>query len=976
MENLEEMNQNIETLQMSLNSMSHNVAFVREELTKLDKTQKLSINFNDCHVAVSRNGGLMAVCKKRGFLDITKGSLLNNFVIIMHQNAQVRYQIPFEAFTADYRKSFFVCFDFNEDEQLYGICNDGNIYKFSTLTCSASRKLRSQIFEGDNIDRAVLFQKGYVALTCSGIFYYVPNIKDSKPEELFPMGHLLKFRNDIPFVVLPASKSKSRKIELIFTNDEGDGVVDVAMKEEGNFGVVPSADGKNLVIKDVSKLVADKLEDYTMTAGANPNENKAGSMGKIDAIAVSPSYSQIAFYNKSTQTVYLFSAKLDENLGRYPRVQAQFKVDESFSQHDVAEQKSVLIDFAPGTQFLFCGEDAVAIIGKRFIFVVNSCNHTLVYKITEHGEIDAMNGMVFCKGVSEVDGLRFVTNDAVAMVRRVPNEVIDVVSLYSSSAAKKLLAAFESAVRRQEACADKVRAIGDALPRAITVLQLAAAHLFWTKADKEPLNKDLQLFFLKASQYGKNFVHKEDFNFDKFVETCKDLRIINNLRNSPDKPRFVTYGEYKSMTCKQLVKRVLRMHHFQMAHEICEYVGYPLKKVYKKYAFSCIKKLESKLPSREQSAYEKLMEIIRPIDNVSYTKLAKKAFKYEHKTLGNLFLNQEKSLLTKIPEYVKQNNFDSAIIDSLETLDSNVLVNILERAFKNMKNEDFVKLVVRHPKITAATIDFLKKNDREDVLGKYLVAQKNYEEIFFITLEKFFKVKSAQEREVFLKLAKTYLKHLESNKEFDHKFYKGYVDSLEKALKFNAEVVKSDIMKEQNLSSAFASSQGKEDLAQVLEVSPFKFSIVDWMKFGIKNERFPFMKKLSEGFEFTPKKLTLLRMKCYAEMKKGAAIENLLKEPVKKLGISYINAAEILYEIADYKRAADALKLEKESEHADYKLELLNSMEKYEDALEHIISDKKNDNKAYQVNFILNKKPQLQRKVEELCHKYKVNLNK
>jgi hypothetical protein len=36
---------------------------------------------------------------------------------------------------------------------------------------------------------------------------------------------------------------------------------------------------------------------------------------------------------------------------------------------------------------------------------------------------------------------------------------------------------------------------------------------------------------IKAAQYGKSFVQKGDFNYEKYVERCRDLRIIYSLRN-------------------------------------------------------------------------------------------------------------------------------------------------------------------------------------------------------------------------------------------------------------------------------------------------------------------------------------------------------------------------------------------------------------------------------------------------------------
>ena len=86
------------------------------------------------------------------------------------------------------------------------------------------------------------------------------------------------------------------------------------------------------------------------------------------------------------------------------------------------------------------------------------------------------------------------------------------------------------------------------LSDSIFILLNAAANIFWIEDESDNRRKEAQLNLLKASQLGKIFVDvEEEFNYDKFVEICKDLRIINNLRNCKESPIFITYKEYKSI---------------------------------------------------------------------------------------------------------------------------------------------------------------------------------------------------------------------------------------------------------------------------------------------------------------------------------------------------------------------------------------------------------------------------------------------
>ena len=97
-------------------------------------------------------------------------------------------------------------------------------------------------------------------------------------------------------------------------------------------------------------------------------------------MAMSPSKNQIALYNKDMNVVYFFHSSLDANLDKYPRMSAMYQINEKDLQRNREEQTEILKGY-PG-QFVFCGEDAVCLSGKRFVFVINVKNKTIVYKIS------------------------------------------------------------------------------------------------------------------------------------------------------------------------------------------------------------------------------------------------------------------------------------------------------------------------------------------------------------------------------------------------------------------------------------------------------------------------------------------------------------------------------------------------------------------------------------------------------------------
>ena len=111
----------------------NSVTYTNEKIVELNKSEKLVLKYNFLHVAISRNGGLIALCKQKDYFDQTK-SRINNSIIILHQDATTRYFIPIEW---DYSKRYVVNLEFNEKEQLFAFCSDGTIYKLDILTQKA-----------------------------------------------------------------------------------------------------------------------------------------------------------------------------------------------------------------------------------------------------------------------------------------------------------------------------------------------------------------------------------------------------------------------------------------------------------------------------------------------------------------------------------------------------------------------------------------------------------------------------------------------------------------------------------------------------------------------------------------------------------------------------------------------------------------------------------------------------------------------
>ncbi len=961
----------LENISVNFDKMKDDNFYMREQLYEFKEEDKVYINFKECHVAICPNGGLIAICKKKGYLDTTKNTKINNYIIVMYQTSKKKYLIPIDW---SYKTKYFILFDFNEKEQLYGICNDGTIYKIDILTQKAVEKITSNLFLRENIEKAKLYEEGFIALTKEGNFYYVNDIKNPTPQLIFQMKSLLRFSNDVDFLIIPQEFSKSKKNELLITNEKKLGVIHVEINEDAIYTMVPyDEDMNNLIYQGISVIKKDKLEpcfidDAIIKGDDNTLEKKeqkkaymAGNLRCIASLAISPSKKNIAFYD-TRGIVFFFSSTLDLNLEKNPRKCVEIKKNDDLSVEEIREQEMVL-NFGEGFQFLFCGEDAVILAGLRSIIIVHKDSTSITYRITDSLQNIALKGMLFCKCISEIDGVRYLTNDGIYLISQVNKDLADICSTFTSNYSKQLVQAYQYYLEKAVNSEKSLREIEDHLIKAIMSVEIAAANIFWVDDPNDNEKKEVQLFVLKAAQYGKVFVQKDEFNFDKFLEICKDIRCVNNLRNSKS-ARLITYNEYKSLEPKDLVKKLMRNLNFEMAFELCNYLDYNYKKVYQRYAIAKIKKLSDKAKEEEEEVlYRLLFEKLRTVPKISFIKLAKKAFKYHKKTLGMRFLENEKSDLSKIPQYIELMQWKKALEISENLFDANIINTVLHKIYKKEGIDNFITIVSYHPKIKTSVIQFLKNNE-DDKIEKYLTKMKNPEELFFYYLEQYFQKKSLSERKKLISLARNQLLSIDNtvNPNFEYKFYKNYLETLENNINVKIE------------------AKNKKAITEVDDYLSFDISIYDLYRTIVKKIRdnnYSIIESLNKNIGFSNEGMTIMKLLAFGDNERVSEIKLYIennKNNVRKCGLTNLNVAEIFFKYKAKDKVVEFVKLINEPEYINYKISMLEYINAFEAELEIIISDKNIENKKCLIDGIIKRKPDLLKKVDEFCEKYKVTL--
>jgi hypothetical protein len=112
------------------------------------------------------------------------------------------------------------------------------------------------------------------------------------------------------------------------------------------------------------------------------------------------------------------------------------------------------------------------------------------------------NPYIYCYGISEVDGIRIMTQEEIILIRTIPEDIKPIFDVFGSGPStpeKQLLSSYEKFVAKDPFSDDELREIKKNLPKAIFNLVKASGFLYWIDNDQETYEKkELQSFFFES----------------------------------------------------------------------------------------------------------------------------------------------------------------------------------------------------------------------------------------------------------------------------------------------------------------------------------------------------------------------------------------------------------------------------------------------------------------------------------------------
>eukprot|EP01122_Echinamoeba_exundans_P014185 TRINITY_DN6375_c0_g1_i2.p1 TRINITY_DN6375_c0_g1~~TRINITY_DN6375_c0_g1_i2.p1 ORF type:complete len:830 (+),score=168.25 TRINITY_DN6375_c0_g1_i2:36-2525(+) len=428
------------------------------------------------------------------------------------------------------------------------------------------------------------------------------------------------------------------------------------------------------------QVLVGTVSGTILTVDANQVQDMLAPNGPFLAISVAPTGKLLACFTK-TGSVWVVSADFAQNL-------SSFETGLNF----------------PPYQFAWCGIDAVVAVWGAgedwFLFAIGPFANFLKYTYREPLTL-----------VPEPDGIRIVSGKKCELLQRVPTATEAIFRAGADTPGATLYAAFEAYEKNDPQSDEKIRAIAEDLGVAIDQTIDAASHEF------DPIR---QRSLLKAASLGKAF--KDFYMADHFVEVCKNLRILNQLRDFRlGMP--LTYPQFKLLGPELLVERLVGRHQHLLAFQVCEYLGLKTDKVLIHWACTKVRVKGPGLPDDDmalRSFVSTIANKLQAVPGISYAEIAWAAYEQAQKPkLATLLLDFEPRAQEQVPMLIRMRQAERALEKAIQSGDTDLVHLVILHLRRDKSREQFFDIISKHEVALSLYIRYCKEQDMDKLRELY-----------------------------------------------------------------------------------------------------------------------------------------------------------------------------------------------------------------------------------------------------------------
>ncbi|KAJ6658609.1 hypothetical protein lerEdw1_019997 [Lerista edwardsae] len=380
---------------------------------------------------------------------------------------------------------------------------------------------------------------------------------------------------------------------------------------------------------------------------------------------------------------------------------------------------------APPKQMVWCTrtrskQRAVVMAWDRRLLVAGNTEQCIQYPLDEDSYL-----------VPELDGVRIFSRLTHEFLHEIPEASQEIFRIASMAPGALLLEAQKEYEKESQKADEYLREIKDQKLLSEAVRQCIEAASY----EQQP---DIQKSLLRAASFGKCFLEK--FSPEPFVETCRDLRVLNALRDyqigiplsfdqdpflntdsSPSKCYWTAgWGEAQHLIVPLLsFPRLVLRRLYPVAIKICEYLRLSeFQGISRILAHWACYKVQQKDKSDEEVA-QAINQKLGDTPGISYAEIAARAYECGRTELAIKLLEYEPRSGKQVPLLLKMKRSQLALSKAIESGDTDLVYTVILHLKNELNRGTFFMTLQNQPVALSLYRQFCKHQELDTLKDLY-----------------------------------------------------------------------------------------------------------------------------------------------------------------------------------------------------------------------------------------------------------------
>ncbi|XP_067324613.1 vacuolar protein sorting-associated protein 16 homolog [Anolis sagrei] len=311
--------------------------------------------------------------------------------------------------------------------------------------------------------------------------------------------------------------------------------------------------------------------------------------------------------------------------------------------------------------------------------------------------------------VPELGGVRIFSRSTHEFLHEIPEASQEIFRIASMAPGALLLEAQKEYEKESQKADEYLREIKDQnlLPEAVRQCIEAASY------EQEP---EIQKSLLRAASFGKCFVDK--FAPESFVETCRDLRVLNAIRDYQIGIPL-SFDQYRQLTTEVLLDRLVLRRLYPVAIKICEYLRLSeFQGISRILAHWACYKVQQKDKSDEEVA-QAINQKLGDTPGISYSEIAARAYDCGRTELAIKLLEYEPRSGKQVPLLLKMKRSQLALSKAIESGDTDLVYTVILHLKNELNRGAFFMTLQNQPVAMSLYRQFCKHQELDTLKDLY-----------------------------------------------------------------------------------------------------------------------------------------------------------------------------------------------------------------------------------------------------------------